>query len=77
MRFLLNEGIIVLKNQLDMNDAEIETAAPILRSIMLSNIWMPNIEHLESVPDSNMLDAEWLLERTIEVGEILTVILIG
>ena len=50
MLLLLNDGIILTNNP-GFWDLDIECAAPILRSILLSNIWMPNIEFLHLVPE--------------------------
>lgn len=70
MRFPLDEDIIFLTKQLDLRDAEILCAAPILRFILLANIWVPNIELLH-LPEGGVLDAQWLLGHTIEVGYLL------
>ena len=44
-------------------------AAPILRSLILSEIQSPPITvAIKDVPDANNLDPRWLLARTIEVG---------
>ena len=68
VKFLLNEGVLVVRAERDTKSVELESAAPILRSILLSRIWMPNLELTEPLPDKKELDAYWLLEHTIEVG---------
>lgn len=68
MKYLLNEGVLVVRTERDTTSVELECAAPILRSILLLRIWMPNLELTEALPDRKELDVHWLLEHTIEVS---------
>ncbi|CAG8569935.1 2532_t:CDS:2 [Ambispora gerdemannii] len=68
VKFLLAEGMIVVKRKLGSEDVLIQCAAPILRNIMLYQITGPNID-LSKSPKSvkaQTIDAKWMLERTIE-----------
>ncbi|CAG8635326.1 8917_t:CDS:2, partial [Paraglomus occultum] len=66
VKFLLAEGMVVIQKQLNIREVIIQCSAPLLRSMMLSHISGPRVDLAENVPDVNVLDAQWLLERTIE-----------
>ena len=70
VKFLLAEGMVFVRKELDYL-VEIECAAPILRSMMLSKISSPEIHLTEDVPDPRNLNARWLLARIIEVRILL------
>ncbi|CAG8469938.1 1578_t:CDS:2 [Ambispora gerdemannii] len=68
VKFLLAEGMIVVKRKLGSEDVLIQCAAPILCNIMLYQITGPNIDlSKSSKPDKvQTIAAKWMLERTIE-----------
>ncbi len=68
VKFLLAEGMIVVKSQTDRVTL-VECAAPILRSMMLSRIRGPSIELNPQPADRENIDPKWLLARTIEVHD--------
>ena len=65
MKLLLAEGMVVENSQND-GTGHIGCAAPILRTIMLSNIRDPDIVPI-SPTDADRIDPKWLLARTVEV----------
>ena len=66
-KFLLVEGMVVVKEVENTGKVIIECAAPILRSLMISYIQSPPLTISEKAPDTTRLDPRWLLARTIEV----------
>ncbi len=71
MKFLLAEGIIVVESKLVNEEVIIWYAAPILHNIIIYQIIGPNINLSKSLKPDNAqtIDAKWMLERTIEVGD--------
>ncbi|CAB4420631.1 unnamed protein product [Rhizophagus irregularis] len=64
-KFLLAEGLIFAKRELPNGNWQIEIAAPILRSLIISTITL-QISIPNNPPDITTLDPRWLLGRTIE-----------
>ena len=66
VRFLLAEGMVAIKKELDNFEVLLECVAPILHNILIYEISMPEIKLSGKVPPTT-IDPKWLLERTIEV----------
>ncbi|GES81921.1 P-loop containing nucleoside triphosphate hydrolase protein [Rhizophagus clarus] len=64
-KFLLAEGMIFAKRELPNGFWEIEIAAPILRSLIISIIVL-RLSIPNNPPNTKRLDPRWLLARTIE-----------
>ncbi|CAG8526348.1 11239_t:CDS:2 [Paraglomus occultum] len=63
-KYLLAEGMIFVKRELDNGCWETEISAPILRSLIISPIVLPDIS-ISKVPlNATTLDPRWLLART-------------
>lgn len=71
MKFLLAEGMIIVERKLGNGEVLIRCAAPILRNIIIYQVIGPNIDLSKSPKPDNArtIDAEWMLERTIEVDD--------
>ncbi len=75
LRFLLAEGLVYAETD-EIQDKLTSTgqlnifcAAPILRSLILSEIQSPPINiSVDDVPDCKTIDPRWLLAHTVEVS---------
>src|SRR4051812_17057928 len=73
LEYILAAGILIINNSTtpstpSSDDVYVECAAPILRSIMIARISGPTPKISKGPITTNILDTEWLLARTIEVG---------
>ena len=59
--------MIFAKRELDNGRWETEIGAPILRSLIISTIVLPDLSIPNDPPDTTTLDPRWFLARTIEV----------
>ncbi|CAG8679931.1 3693_t:CDS:2, partial [Paraglomus brasilianum] len=62
-KYLLAEGIIFAKRELDNGRWETEIGAPILRSLIISTIVLLDLSIPNDPPDTTMLDPRWFLAQ--------------